>query len=125
MAAVASVDPRLVSPPGETVIDKGYASVDILRGQPVVITSTTPPSRRWEQVIGLAAGTEAVGFALKDCAAGGTVEYASQGEMDGFTGLTRGASLTIVGGALDTTTAAAGTARIRAVTTSRIRFNLI
>ena len=128
MAAIQKVSddsPILVSPPGENVIDKGYANVAIKRGDPIIILSTAPPSAQWEQVIGLATGTEAHGIALKTCGAHGTVEYAAQGEMDGFLGLTRGASLTIVSGKLDSTAASAGTARIRAVTPSRIRFNLI
>lgn len=125
MAAVQRDDAILVSPPGEWAIDKGWCNEDIIAGDPVIILDQAPPSRLWEQVIGKATGTEAHGFALKDCIAGGTVEYAAAGEMDGFVGLTRGNSLTIVGGALDDTEVVDVTAaRIRAVTTSRIRFFL-
>lgn len=126
MAAVAKVDCVLVSPPGDTVIDKGYATEDFVAGDPVIIVATAPPDRRWEHSVARATGAAAHGIALKDCSEGGTVEYACQGEIDGYVGLTRGAGLTIVGGDVDDTAPATDdVARLRAVTASRIRFNLI
>lgn len=126
MAAITRVDPASVSPPGYEFNDYGYASVDIAVGDPVIITAAVPPSRKWEQVVAKATGAAASGIALKSIKAGGTAEYGVVGEMDGFTGLTRGAGLTIVGGNLDNTAPAVGVAtQIRAVTASRIRFSLV
>lgn len=126
MAAVARVDCVLVSPPGESGRDKGYCNAAVEAGQPIIILPATPPNATWEQVVGPATGTVANGIALKDCEAGGTAEYAYFGEIDGYTGLTRGAFLTIVGGLVDDTAPAGGAqGRLTAVTTSRIRFNLM
>lgn len=126
MAAIVRVDCVLVSPPGEYGSDKGYCNDDVEAGQPVVITSATPPNVLWEQVVEPATGTTANGIALKDCNEGGTVEYAFFGEVDGYTGLTPGAGLTFVDGEIDDTPPGAGVTRqMVAVTPSRIRFNLI
>lgn len=124
MAAITKVDPAPLSV-GNEFNDAGYAAVAFTAGDPVIITGAAPPSRKWDATIG-AATTEAHGVALKDCAVGGTVEYGIVGEMDGFSGLTPGAPLTVVGGSIDTTAPGAGVAvRIRAVTPSRIRYNLV
>lgn len=138
MAAIQRDDCALVSPPGETVIDKGRAAVAFVAGDPVVIDATAPPSTLWEQVVTRAAGRDAHGIALKDCGAGGTVEYAVVGEIDGYVGMTRGATLSIQAGNIDdaadtdTLTDSVGNTvtvtrapRIRAVTPTRIRFNLL
>lgn len=126
MAAVTQVDCVLVSPPGEYGSDKGFCKTAVEAGQPIIILNEAPPNALWEQVVGPATGTTANGIALKDCNAGGTVEYAWWGEIDGYTGLTRGAGLTIVDGLVDTTAPGAGVTRqIVAVNTSRIRFFLV
>lgn len=138
MAAITHVDPAPVSPPGYELNDYGYASADIAVGDPVIITADAPPSRKWEQVVAPATGAVAHGIALKTVKAGGTAEYGVVGEMDGFAGLTRGTSLSIVAGSIDTTaptitgTSVSGGATtspapsfIRAVTASRIRYNLV
>lgn len=126
MAAVTRVDCILVSPPGEFGGDKGYCTAAVEAGQPVIIAGTTPPNRLWSHSVSPASGTTANGIALKDCGAGGTVEYAFYGEMDGYSGLTPGAPLTIVGGLVDTTAPAAGVRRdIVAVTPTSIRFSFV
>lgn len=126
MAAITKVDPAPCSPPGYELNDAGYASTALAVGDPVVITAAAPPSRKWEQVIAKATGTAANGIALKDVAVGGTAEYGVVGEMDGFSGLTRGAGLTIVAGAIDNTAPAVGVVpQVRAVTASRIRYSLV
>lgn len=124
MAAVLKVDPSFVAPPGMEQIDTGYASEDIEVGDPVVIVDTPVPNKMWTAVIAKATGTELHGFCVKTTKTRGMCEYASQGEIDGFTGMTPGNSLTIVDGVLDDTEAE-GLAQIRAVNPNRIRFNLV
>lgn len=129
MAAIAKVSensPIFVAPPGMEVIDKGYALDAIRAGDPIIIDPTAAPSRAYDCAVRKATGTVAHGLALKPVSAGGTCEFAMQGEMDGFAGLTPGAALTVVAGALDNTAPAAGaTAQIRVVNASRIRFVLV
>jgi len=76
----------------------------------------------------LAAGqTEPDGIALQDFAAGqGGISVGIQGEMDGFSALVPGTALYpsgAVAGGLDTT--AAGVIRIKAATTTRIRYSFV
>src|SRR5690348_16817015 len=125
MAAItAPTNAALCSPPGYENVDVGYASADITAGQPVIIDPAGAPSTRWERAFTPATGTVAHGIALKTTLAGGTAEVAYRGEVDGYSGLTPGAGLTIVGGNIDTT-APTGNAVIRAVSATRIRFDLI
>lgn len=124
MAAVAKTRPVLVSPPGYELADVGYASEDIAAGDPLIITSATPPNSRWDKVLAKATGAVAHGVAAKDCGTGGTAEIIYQGEIDGFSGLTPGAGLSIASGAIDTT-APTGNAQIRALTPTRIRVQLV
>jgi hypothetical protein len=74
-----------------------------------------------------AGATEADGIALQDGYAGERgFSMGVQGEMDGFSGLTPGAALYpsgAVAGGLDTT--AAGAIRVKAVKTTRIRYNFV
>lgn len=121
MAAVLKVDPSFVAPPGMEQIDTGYASEDIEVGDPVVIVDDAVPNKMWTAVIAKATGTEFHGICVKTTKMRGMCEYASQGEMDGFTGLTPGNSVTVVDGVLDDTEAT-GNAQIRAVNSSRIRW---
>lgn len=123
MAAIQKVAPIYVSPPGYEVIDRGFARETIEAGDPIIIDSVPYKDRTYDCAVRKATGTEAHGIALKNVTAGGTCEFALQAEMDGFTGLTPGAALTIVGGAIDDTAPAAGVStQIRAVNTTRIRF---
>lgn len=124
MAAIEKVSPVYVAPPGMEVIDRGYALDAIEAGDPVVISEDPAPSRLYDCAIEKATGDEAHGIALKDVQPGGLCEFASQGEMDGFAGLTPGAGLSIVDGEIDDT-APTGAAAIRAVNASRIRFVMV
>jgi hypothetical protein len=124
MAAVQRDRPRLISPPGYEVADKGFALDDFLAGDPVIISPIVAPSRQYDFSVARSTGAEAHGFALKDCKAGGTVEFARQAEISGFIGLVPGAPLSIVAGNLDTT-APTGQAQIRARNDHSIYFNLV
>lgn len=143
MAAVtAPTNAALCSPPGYENVDTGYASVDLKAGQLVIFDTAGAPSSRWEHAFKLAptTATEAHGISLKATKAGGTAEIAFRGEMDGFSGLTVGAGLypsSATAGGMDTTAptfysvattpavAVPVPARIRAVTATRIRFDLV
>lgn len=127
MAAITSVDPILVSPVGYESAQHGYAGDDFAAGD-LVIISGTPPDARWDVTYEAATAATADGIVLKACGEGGTVEVAYAGEMDGFSGLTRGAKLSVASGKIDSTapvqadTVAAISYSITAVTPTRIRF---
>lgn len=129
MAAVAKT-PRIRSATrvGYEVSDKGQAKTAIAIGDLLVITPDAPV-RGYETVYDKApitGITEVHGIALKPAVAGGTVEVAIQGEMDGFTGLVPGTPLypsTATAGGIDTTAIAGAPVRMRAVTTTLIRFS--
>lgn len=124
MAAITSNAPVLASPAGYENVDFGYASEAIAAGDLVVITNAAAPSSRWDKVYAKATGTTAHGIAIKAVGAGGTCEVAYRGEIDGFSGLTPGAPLSIVDGELDTT-APTGQVFARAVTPTRIRVDMV
>ena len=127
MAAVTRVAPLPVTVVGYEVIDRGMSTEVIAKADLITIGASG--------ISKCAAGaTECHGIALKGVtAANMLVEYGVQGEMDGFSGLTPGASLypsASVAGGLDTTVVSYGTTpavptptRIRAVTATRIRYN--
>lgn len=127
-----SAAPKFVSPPGYEVVDVGTATETILKGQLVVRTASG-----WSKA---PAGTAyAHGVALKNYAAGqGGCDFLISGEMDGYDmsgGITPGApiypSASVAGGlqsdvlTVATTPAVTVTPQMRAVTTSRIRFNFV
>ena len=127
MAAITKVAPKLVSPVGYENVFYAYASEALKAGDAVVITSATAPGG-FECVVEEASAAVAHGIALKNVGAGGRAEIAWRGEMDGFSGLTPGAALSIASGAIDDTAPDAtqvGAAAIRAVTATRIRFELV
>lgn len=109
-----------VAPPGMEVTDRGYAEEDLKAGDLIVISSDAPPSVVDEFAVKKADGTEAHGICLVDCNQGGLAEFSTQNELDGYTGLTPGAGLTVIDGALDDDLAT-GDVVARCVTTSRIR----
>ena len=129
MAAVTKVRPRPVSPPGYEFKDRAQAAEDIDVGELVVINTDTP-SNGYEYVVELApadAEPQAIdGIALMDAKAGGICSIGIIGEMDGFSGMTRGnrlyPSATVAGG-IDTVATTNLNANMKAVTASRIRFN--
>lgn len=124
MAAIQKVDPIFVAPPGMEVIDSGLALEAMEAGDPIIIDSAPNTNRLYTATVKKATGTEAHGICLKTVGKGGHAEYACQGEMDGFAGLTPGSALSIASGAIDTT-APSGTPQIRVVNPSRIRFVLV
>ena len=128
MAAVTytAANIALCSPVGYEAVQHGYAGDDFTAGD-LVIISGTPPSTRWDCAFEAASAAIAHGIVLKDVSEGGTAEVAYVGEMDGFSGLTPGAGLTVASGVIDDTAVAntqVGAAVIRAVSATRIRFNL-
>lgn len=128
MAAVTytAASISLCSPVGYEAVQHGYAGDDFVPGD-LVIISGTPPSTRWDCAFEHAAAAIAHGIVLKTCSEGGTVEVAYVGEMDGFSGLTPGAPLSIASGVIDDTAPAntqVGASVVRAVNATRIRFNL-
>ena len=128
MAAVTytAANIALVSPVGYENVQHGYAGDDVTAGD-LVILSGTPPSTRWDCAYEAAAAAIAHGIVLKDVEEGGTVEVAFRGEITGFSGLTPGAGLTVASGVIDDTAVAntqVGAAVIRAVSATRIRFDL-
>ena len=127
MAAITKVAPALASPVGYENVFYAYASVALVPGDVVVITSATPSSSQFDCVVAKAAAAEAHGISLKTTGIGGLAEICFRGEMDGYSGLTPGAGLTIASGVIDNTAPAntqVGAAAIRAVTPTRIRFDL-
>lgn len=103
MAAITKVKPRLVSPVGYESAQHGYATEDLEAGDLVVIDSSGSPDTRWDVAYEEASAGVAHGIVLKDCKAGGTVDVAYAGEMDGFSGLTPGSSLSVASGEIDDT----------------------
>lgn len=127
MAAITKVAPKLVSPVGYENVFYAYASEALEAGDLAIITSATAPGG-FDCVVEEADAAVAHGVVLKDVGAGGRAEIAWRGEMDGFSGLTPGAPLSVASGAIDDTAPDAtqvGAAAIRAVTPTRIRFELV
>src|SRR5574337_824934 len=130
MAAVTKGTLHPVTVPGYEINDKGQAKVDLAVGDLLIITNDTPNvgfEKVWDKapITGI---TEAMGIALVAVKAGGAVSVGVEGEMDGFSGMTRGAVLypsTATAGGLDTTLITGAIARIRAVTASRIRYSFV
>lgn len=126
MAAITRVKARPCTPVGYEVVDKAQLSVDVVAGD---LLKYTGASSDGQSVIGKAAAgaTEVDGIALQDGYAGERgFSVGIQGEMDGFSGLTPGAALYpsgAVAGGIDTV--AAGAIRMKAVKTTRIRYNFV
>ena len=126
MAALTQSRVRLISVPGTEWVDRGYALEDLSAGDLVVVDATADVSGEYDMRVELATGTDAVGIVLKDVQAGGLCEFAKQGEVDGFVGLTPNALYTVVGGVIDSTAPAAGTPKqFRARNATSIWFSLI
>jgi len=129
MAAVTKGTLRPVLVPGYEYNDKGQAKVAIAKGDLLIIAPDVPASGHemvWDKAP--VSTAEPAGIALKDAAIGATVSAGIQGEMDGYTGLSRGNLLypsAAVAGGIDTAVLAASTPRIRAVTATRIRYAFV
>lgn len=107
-----------VTPAAYEYNEKKLADVDILAGQLVKISATG---------VGLnpTSGTTPSGIALMDTPAGMLCEFTRQGEIDGFSGLTPGATIypsASAAGGLDTTVLASTVCLIEAVTATRVYF---
>lgn len=125
MAAVTRLKRiQAVIPPGMEVNDRAEAEEDLVSGDLIIISPDPPSSAVYEHAVRKATGTEFHGVALVKVNAGGLAEYTTCNELDGYTGLTPGQPLSVVGGEFDTT-APTGAVRARAITTTRIRVNLV
>lgn len=123
MAAITRSNPLYVSPPAEGAwIMRGQASVDLAVSDPVVIDAAANPDARYDTAYKKATAEAYVdGIALFPVKAGGMVEVMVSGEMDGFSGLTPGAPLSVAAGVIDTTAPGAGIApQLRAISKTRI-----
>ena len=125
MAAITLVKPVLISPAGYERVQHGYATVDLAVGDLAVFTTGAPSTATC--AFAKAAAADACGVVLKAVKAGGTAEVAYCGEMDGYSGLTPSAMLSIASGVIDNTAPAntqVGAAQIRAISATAIRFDL-
>lgn len=127
MAAISAFTAaKPCTPVGYEVVDKVQLSVAVTAGQLLKYTGSSSDGMA---IMGLAAAgaTEVDGIALQDGYAGQRgFSVGIQGEMDGFVSLTPGTALYpsgSVAGGIDTT--AAGVIRMKAVRTTRIRFNFV
>jgi hypothetical protein len=120
MAAVTRVTARPCTPVGYEVVDKGTLAAAVVAGDLLKNSAAG-----W--ILAVAGATEADGIALQDGYSGQAgFSIGIQGEMDGFSGMTPGAALypsASVAGGLDTT--AAGVIRVKAASTTRIRYNFV
>jgi hypothetical protein len=129
MAAVTKGTLKPVTPAGMGFTDRGQAATDMLVGDLLVLTTTTPNTGH-DKVWALApiSTVEPDGICLRDCKAGQSVSVGIIGEIEGYTGLTTKtplySSATVAGG-LDTTAVTNAAIRVKAVSTTRIRFNFV
>jgi hypothetical protein len=109
-----------VTPTGEARIRRGFATVDLLRGDAVTIDAASPPITFHETAWKKAATTNAaIGVVIKDVKATGTVEVCIDGEIGGFAELPVGQYLSVVTGDLDDTAPTITVGEETADTTSR------
>jgi hypothetical protein len=124
MAAVTRVKARPCSPAGYEVNDKGLAAAAWVAGDLLKNTAAG-----WRPLAGADDEIEPDGIGLQDAYAGqGNCSIGIHGEMDGFSGLTAGTPLypsATVAGGLDTTAVTGAAIRVKAVTTTRIRYNFV
>jgi hypothetical protein len=127
MAAVTKGTVKYVTPAGMGFTDRGQAATDMLVGDLLIIATTTP-NTGFEKVYQKApvSTVDPAGIVIQDCKAGEPVNVGVIGELEGYTGLTPGAPLysspSVVGG-IDTVLVTGAIGRVRAVSTTRIRFN--
>ena len=119
---MAAVTKGTLVPARKNLAKKGKASGAILRGDPVVLDSAAAVDARYDcNVKKATAETTIHGIALKDAPAGGLCEFLTEGEMEGYSGLTVGAPLSVAAGAIDSTAPAAGVyPQLIALTATRI-----
>lgn len=128
MAAITVVKARACSPPGYEVNDTCELADDVTAGDLLVLSGTVSGGLPVMEKAPTTA-LEPDGIALQDGYDGQRgFSYGIQGEMDGFSGLTPGALLYPSGttaGVIDDTKPTGAANRIKAVTTTRIRYNLL
>lgn len=101
---------------------KGKASADLLRGDPVVLDSAAAVDARFDCNVKKAASeTHIHGIVAKDAKAGTLVEFITEGEVEGYSGLAVGTPLSVATGAIDSTAPGAGfPIQLVALTATRI-----
>ena len=86
----------------ENLAKLGKIAADVSRGDPLVLDSAAAVDVRFAANYKKAtAETTIHGVALKDAKAGGLVEVLTEGEVEGYSGLTPGAPLSVAAGAID------------------------
>lgn len=123
MAAVTVVE---LHPVEVLQAKKGKAAADFVVGKPVVIDGAATVDPRYPCTYKAATAEEFIdGIVLKPAKAGQIVEVLTLGEIDGYSGLTGGARLTVVAGAIDTTAPAAHAyPQLRAINATRIEVRI-
>ena len=102
MAEITKVAPIPTVITGYEIVDYGLARDDINAGDLVVIDSVAAPANnRYNCAVKKATGSTADGVWLKSVKDGGTCEFGSHIEMDGFADLTPGTRLYVVSGKID------------------------
>lgn len=97
------------------------AMVDLVAGDPVIITADSVDTRFDFAVTKATAQADIPAVAIHSAVANTQVDVLFRGELDGFVGLTPGGYLTVVAGAIDDTAPAAGvTGQLLAMTPTRI-----
>lgn len=126
MAAVTKVKPRSVQIPGYELNDVCELVAAVDAGD-LLVYNGVEVNGMPQMVRATAGAGEADGIALRDGYAGERgFDVGIIGEMDGFAGLTPGAGLypsASVAGGIDTTRPTGAAAQIKAVRSTRIRFN--
>lgn len=126
MADITAVRPRPCTPAGYEFNDVCEVASDVSAGDLLVYTGAMSGSMAVMDVAAVDAA-EVHGIALQDAKDGDRgVDVGIIGEMDGYAGLTPGTKLFRSGttaGAIGDTAVATQTARIKAVTDSRIRYS--
>lgn len=118
MAAVTQVNVR----PVQVIEAKiGKAAAAFTRGKPVVIDSAAAVDPRYPCTYKAATAEVSFdGIVLRDCLAGREVEVLTRGELEGFSGLTPGQTLTVLAGVIDNTAAGSGLERLKAISATRV-----
>jgi hypothetical protein len=130
MAAVTKGTLRPVTIAGYEVVDTGQAKTALAVGDLVVINSDTPANgneKVWAKAA-ITGITEAMGIVILAAVEGGPVSVGIVGEMDGYASLTPGAPLypsTAAAGGTDTSSISGAVVRMRAVSTTRVRYAFV
>jgi len=101
---------------------RGRATVDLVMGDPVVVSATPSTDTRFDFQVEKATAGYIDGIVLdRKVAANDAVDFLVSGEVEGFIGLTPGSFLSVAAGAIDDTAPGAGAPlQIRVLSPSRI-----